>query len=536
MAFIKTANAKVQRHSLNVDDWNAIRKGSLKGKVRISSDNNTISEYSPDKYLLTHCTIIASVDVDEKGPKNDKGWHYYITPETEKFVNSNQDAWQRDLLLATYHTFKGAENYCFGPNTKILMSDGTYKFIENVQIGDMVITHEGNTKKVIHTFCRDIAEEVCDIRFDRFKDHILVTKNHPFRSLHIEAPPVSRYKTGKLDSHLRYRKDAIVSAIRNNSGPLADKINVEEKWTQAKNVVSDTFVLGPKNELGTLHINEDRAVLLGYYLAEGCQLVKTDCIENSHGVVITPGFHETEVVKDILTRVERSFPDTKVSVTPTQSSTWYVRLEGKEIGQWLLKYGGQHAATKYIHPEVFSWDKGTLLLILSSWLNGDGSLGVDVAGSRMRGHTTSEKLACQMQRISELCGIKCHITFREITGKNIPSGRVFNYMTANGNVISYPIIPRHDLWELFISRDQTEEIRKKSVRWKNYKTQASRKRSEFGFWNDYRVHKVTSNNKIIYSGKVYNLEVEDDNSYVIYPGVAVHNCEHIQILNYLRVR
>jgi hypothetical protein len=54
---------------------------------------------------------MASVDVDEAGPKNDRGWPYRITPETDMFINANMDSWERSLLSLTYKTFEGAENY-----------------------------------------------------------------------------------------------------------------------------------------------------------------------------------------------------------------------------------------------------------------------------------------------------------------------------------------------------------------------------------------------------------------------------------------
>ena len=55
-------------------------------------------------YVLSHSTIIASVDVD---PVND----YYIVPQSTDFVNKNADAWERRLLAHTYRTFIGKPNY-----------------------------------------------------------------------------------------------------------------------------------------------------------------------------------------------------------------------------------------------------------------------------------------------------------------------------------------------------------------------------------------------------------------------------------------
>ena len=41
---------------------------------------------------------------------------------------------------------------CFIPGTKVLMENGSIKAIEDVSVGDMVITHKGRARKVLKTF------------------------------------------------------------------------------------------------------------------------------------------------------------------------------------------------------------------------------------------------------------------------------------------------------------------------------------------------------------------------------------------------
>jgi len=51
-----------------------------------------------DKYIYIHTTIMASIDLE---PESD----YYITKATQKYINTNGDAWTRDVLLKDYRTF-----------------------------------------------------------------------------------------------------------------------------------------------------------------------------------------------------------------------------------------------------------------------------------------------------------------------------------------------------------------------------------------------------------------------------------------------
>ncbi len=60
-------------------------------------------QYAQDKFLFSHCTIVASVATEDNG--------YYITPACTDLVNSNGNAWSNAVLMSTFRTFVGAENY-----------------------------------------------------------------------------------------------------------------------------------------------------------------------------------------------------------------------------------------------------------------------------------------------------------------------------------------------------------------------------------------------------------------------------------------
>ncbi|MBX7146192.1 MAG: hypothetical protein K1X44_02655 [Alphaproteobacteria bacterium] len=69
---------------------------------------------------------------------------------------------------------------CFGINTPILMADGTTKMIEDIKIGDWVMSFEGLDQlkpgRVIRTFSHEI-NDLYDL------DGLKVTANHPFLTL-----------------------------------------------------------------------------------------------------------------------------------------------------------------------------------------------------------------------------------------------------------------------------------------------------------------------------------------------------------------
>ena len=153
MAFIKYASATVTQPYITPKTWGKIRTASSDKNIpaNIVSQANTIlgGEFDPDKYLLTHATIVASVDTYEPtnaklGSVEDNGFtvnrkygNYRIKPECDKFINNNLDSWDRDVLLKSYRTFIGSHN-----------------FVEHVQVEDL------SKGRIIDAVARDIGDSV----------------------------------------------------------------------------------------------------------------------------------------------------------------------------------------------------------------------------------------------------------------------------------------------------------------------------------------------------------------------------------------
>lgn len=126
MAFLKRANAMVVHPRISHRGWGGIRKVASSGSSRNLTDQAREilgDSLHSDKYLVTHCTIVASVDVDtvpgvklgnvKVGSKSvDRRYaDYHIKPSSSQFVNNNGDSWSRDVLRMAFPTFIGAHNF-----------------------------------------------------------------------------------------------------------------------------------------------------------------------------------------------------------------------------------------------------------------------------------------------------------------------------------------------------------------------------------------------------------------------------------------
>lgn len=256
MAFLKYANAALVKPAISMPAWDEVRDKALATGSAFESRNaaTMVQAYDPGKYMLSHCTIIASVDT-ERGPGKlgrhiENGFQvdrryadYYITPETSKFVNSNNDSWERKLLLATFRTFIGSENYCFVPGTAVVMADGTQKAIEDVRVGDEVLTHEGRARRVVKTFERHVDEDICSLYFDQLKTPVKCTKEHPFLAA---STPETWSEAGSLKVH-----DYVLGPRENRRiGRRAHKVS----WTGVEHYSGPVY---------NFEVEEDNSYVLG---------------------------------------------------------------------------------------------------------------------------------------------------------------------------------------------------------------------------------------------------------------------------------
>jgi hypothetical protein len=83
-------------------EWSRIASGC--GRRRVARELEVDwKKFNSDNYLFSHCTIVASVATEDNG--------YLIKPACNDLVNNNGNAWTNEVLLATFRSFVGGENY-----------------------------------------------------------------------------------------------------------------------------------------------------------------------------------------------------------------------------------------------------------------------------------------------------------------------------------------------------------------------------------------------------------------------------------------
>ena len=162
MAHLKKAFAGVVHPNWGTQNWERFREEHraqlVGGPYRTASaSSNLVAQaseilqdtFTPDRYLLTHATIVASVDtedvpnvklgaVSELGRNINRKWaNYRVQPSRDIYINNNHDCWDRPVLLKSYRTFIGAHN-----------------FVEHVQI------EEQSKGRIIDAAARDLGDSI----------------------------------------------------------------------------------------------------------------------------------------------------------------------------------------------------------------------------------------------------------------------------------------------------------------------------------------------------------------------------------------
>lgn len=538
MAMMKYGNAAVVNPIVAPERW--IDNKVSPGRIKIAK--KVIGNYDPAKWLLSHVSIIASVDVDtanEGDCKKDQR-NYLIKPEYSIFVNNNGDSWERNLLKNCYKTFLGVNNYCFPAGARVLMANGTYKGIEEVKEGDKVINKNGEVGNVTHTFNRRVNNLIELQSNDIMSRSLFVTGNHPFWVYSaIDRCP----KTGRPNN---FNRDKVYTNLDTWKGfsrgvhPSADEkypVGLQPQWKEAKDLDPNRdFFTKPVSsiESNVDGINKNRAELIGWFLAEGSYTNQNIFSDNESGIQFSLGNDEYDIALRLSNLLELEFGDLlrvdcKPRIYEAQSGSHCLYLCNADVAKYFLKYCGKYSWAKVMDKSLMFAPKELQAIILLSCIEGDGCGTYFDRGYKIE--LKSRALIQQLMWISWRLGVK-------------------PLYSETGVLPRYSSVEYKDGYEVFIdpktkkrsrpgyllsySISDSKKLNKLvGLVCKNDRYKKGTSRKTFIFNNEessWMISKINKKEEHFYDEpvEVFNIEVDNDNSYIV-EGISVHNCEHVQI-------
>jgi GNAT superfamily N-acetyltransferase len=361
---------------------------------------------------------------------------------------------------------------CFVPGMMVTMADGSHKPIEQVEVGDRVLTHDG-IGTVKRTMMNPFKGDLVEIHRTGHPDPIRLTPEHEVLSVLIPDKVRNASYNRKPGSNQGFKI------------PNAAKIlSAEPDWIDAGDLQVHDWVSSawlPPGREGSVALG----TVLGFYLAEG-SLAKRTKSDVWGEVQWTFGRDEQYLVDHL----QLALTDLGYGVARTylpRHNAINVRLTSRELAEQLEYLGGHLARTKRLAPEVFRWSPEVLLAMVEAYALGDGTL----TGSDRRTciYTASNVMARQLCEVLLTCGIT-------------PSWQrsINNMGPANRDV------PTSMNRVLFVPQARQLNGRRR--------------------YENHYISKIRRIERVPYDGPVYNLSVDSQESYVV-EGVCVHNCSHV---------
>lgn len=394
---------------------------------------------------------------------------------------------------------------CVPPGEHVMTEQG-YKKIEEIKPGEKVLTHKGRFKKVLATSKTQFNGNLVTIYANGCCIPLKLTPNHPVLVFK------KRRQTNRKKSNAKIYEGIQPEFVASSDVKQGDLVVLSyPKSTKKPTFIDISEYLVQFNEKGgelypstyggpipkIIKLDEKLSRLCGYIIADGCV--------SDSGVNIC--FHATEkrFVDDVVqlwqeifglnatVKDHREYPDTY------SKNMWEVRVHSVLLAEFMTKWLGGSRARKI--PECF-WktSKKNKENLVCGMVRGDGCYKRNTVSFA----TSYIRLVNEYRLLAASVGIPTNISTRKPRKGQQQSYEVNGY--GGSSEALHKIVNKHD----------------KSIKTTPKKIVRSTRNTQM--INGYLVAAVNRvRQDFPYTGQVYNLEVEEDNSYIVNQ-YCVHNC------------
>ena len=334
------------------------------------------------------------------------------------------------------------------------------KYIKDIRLGDFVKTHKGNLRPVLRVMKRTYREGL--LRVQTPYSNFKCTPEHPLYVKRLNEPVWIKAGDLKVGDWLLYPYQEHKDTLVFGCSGKRRFGNRRTKWNE-------------------VDVTPELARYLGLYLAEGCG--------GDSAIRFTFGNHEHGLIKFVVDFSQQFFER-----KPTVYRRWatQVGINIRSVAQRFEEWFGKRAREKQVPEFVFSWNLKNKLAFIQGFMEGDGSIRRDA----VLGRSASSVLASGIIALSRSCGLrssdyKCYGAYQTtINGQSVNTGPSYTWFLnqASWGKLQDLLAGEHQDGFLAIPvKDITRAKRGNSI-------------------------------------PVFNLEVAEDNSYIVGPAIA-HNCD-----------
>lgn len=328
---------------------------------------------------------------------------------------------------------------CFVEGTEVLTVNDGVKFIENVKLGDLVVTHKGTVEKVVQLHKNDLNDrQIFDVKV--FKTPVIkVTGNHRFYSItkeqlrwgeqpqmnSIDSLRVGDYiaipnmRSGKKDyaldlsEYLAFLPKSDGGKVNYSFEVTDDKITMNSTWSRAHKLnVSDcdNITLCKKSSTINRFVNVDKdfAKFIGVWYGDGC----ITSSKNSSGkrylrsVGVAVHHENKELIKFCEDYLNKAFglPVTSSHYPHSKNpNVVNVTAHSGTLAHLFNHLFGRGFGGKKLFKDVFSWDKELVTSFLEGLVSSDGCVFKDGSGYGVT--LSNKKLLKEIYMVSRQVGL-----------------------------------------------------------------------------------------------------------------------------------
>ena len=410
--------------------------------------------------------------------------------------------------------------HCLLPNAFIHLKNEV-KEIKDIKKGEEVLTHCGKFRKVKEILINDYSGKVLKIIPWYFREGLETTPEHPFFAIKSfkNCPSIKGLCKPLCSSKNVYRKKHF--------------LNYTKQWIQAKDLEKGDFLVYPRlreekdinkllledyvsnfkildkdylipgfarNHTGkikrAIRVDERFCRLLGYFLSEGYLITDT-------AIGFSFNSKEKEYIQDVTSIIRDYFGFEITKMDRRRENQSDLIFNSKLLNSFFSNFyhtSEKRAHNKYLPVQFLNLSNKKIAEIFRGWWRGD------------TGNTVSKQLANQMKTLCLKLGI-----IPSISTYSAEQHSAYKHFVGDRQIIA-----KHDLIvfsNLSFFEDDFGMLKEPCFR--KFVNGLNRKHGWVDKDNIYLP--IRTIEKRDYSGEIYNLEVEEDNSYVA-EFACVHNC------------
>lgn len=399
---------------------------------------------------------------------------------------------------------------CFTPKMGVLMSNGEYKNIEDVVVGDKVITPDGNIRIVTHTWPKEYNGLIDVYRVSNSNIKIKCTPNHELlvcKGEYYKNGHINKKKTYQLDN-VKYKQSSDVCLKDISVYPR--NINIEKEnviYDLSKYILNNKQIIFDNKYIWNkvqykyklnrfITFDERLARIFGYYVSEG------GCNKRYKTVTFTFNYNENEYISELINLLKDVFGDIRIQVKYNKKrNRCEVSVSNRCLTYFFSELCGRIVYEKHIPYDIFKCGEYVEMSFIETAFFGDGN---KTTLNSTRYTTVSKKLGVGIHTILRNNGILSQFNERTYIDKRNNHNRISYYVYITGNAVNE-----------FNSKMPSLKIKRENNGNKNI--------IRFGYMDDkFYYNKITKKEQEEYNGIVYDLTIDGDSSYIV-NGMSVHN-------------